>query len=65
MRRDLRPASVSYNTETEAAAMQALNLTQRTYRTLDDAYRFFNERLFGGELPTCLITIALFRGDIN
>jgi predicted SprT family Zn-dependent metalloprotease len=31
--------------------------TQRTYRTLDDAYRFFNERLFGGTLPACLITM--------
>jgi len=33
------------------------NPTQRTYKTLDDAYRFFNERLFGGKLPGCLITM--------
>ena len=33
------------------------NPTQRTYKTLDDAYRFFNGRLFGGRLPHCLITM--------
>jgi hypothetical protein len=37
--------------------MNAINPTQRTYKTLDDAYRFFNERLFGGRLPGCLITM--------
>ncbi len=37
--------------------MNAINPTQRTYKTLDDAYRFFNERLFGGKLPGCLITM--------
>jgi predicted SprT family Zn-dependent metalloprotease len=26
-------------------------------KTLDDAYRFFNQRLFGGKLPGCLITM--------
>ena len=31
--------------------MNAINPTQRTYKTLDDAYRFFNERLFNGKLP--------------
>src|ERR1700733_139836 len=33
------------------------NPTQQTYKTLDDAYRFFNKRLFGGKLPPCLITM--------
>jgi predicted SprT family Zn-dependent metalloprotease len=33
------------------------NPTQRTYKTLDDAFRFFNERLFSGKLPPCLITM--------
>jgi predicted SprT family Zn-dependent metalloprotease len=37
--------------------MNAITPTQRTYKTLDDAYRFFNERLFGGKLPGCLITM--------
>jgi hypothetical protein len=37
--------------------MNAINPTIRTYKTLDDAYRFFNERLFGGKLPGCLITM--------
>jgi hypothetical protein len=37
--------------------MTAVNPTERTYKTLDDAYRFFNERLFGGKLPGCLITM--------
>ena len=34
-----------------------INPTQRTYRTLDDAYSFFNERLFAKRLPHCLITM--------
>ena len=33
------------------------NPTQRTYKTLDDAYSFFNARLFGNRLPSCLITM--------
>ncbi len=37
--------------------MNAITPTQRTYNTLDDAYRFFNQRLFGGKLPGCLITM--------
>lgn len=37
--------------------MNAVNPTQRTYKTLDDAYRFFNGRLFGGTMPGCLITM--------
>src|SRR5690242_13502110 len=37
--------------------MPAANPTQRTYKTLDDAYRFFNEHLFGSHLPGCLITM--------
>ena len=37
--------------------MDANNPTRRTYKTLDDAYRFFNLRLFGGALPGCLITM--------
>jgi hypothetical protein len=37
--------------------MQQPNPTQRTYKTLDDAYRFFNDRLFEGKLPACLITM--------
>jgi predicted SprT family Zn-dependent metalloprotease len=37
--------------------MLQANPTQKTYKTLDDAYRFFNKRLFGGKLPGCLITM--------
>jgi predicted SprT family Zn-dependent metalloprotease len=37
--------------------MTGPNPTQRTYKTLDDAYRFFNARLFAGKLPACLITM--------
>ena len=37
--------------------MNAINPTQQTYKTLDDAYRFFNKRLFKGKLPPCLITM--------
>jgi predicted SprT family Zn-dependent metalloprotease len=37
--------------------MLQANPTRKTYKTLDDAYRFFNKRLFGGKLPPCLITM--------
>jgi len=30
--------------------------TEESYRPFEDAYSFFNQRLFGGELPDCLIT---------
>ena len=32
--------------------MNAINPTQQTYKTLDDAYRFFNKRLFKGKLAS-------------
>ncbi len=31
--------------------------TTKTYKSLDDAYVFFNHRLFGSSLPPCLITM--------
>jgi hypothetical protein len=34
-----------------------MNPTQRTYKTLDEAYSFFNARLFDGKLPPYLITM--------
>jgi predicted SprT family Zn-dependent metalloprotease len=34
-----------------------IRLPMREYKTLDDAYKFFNKKLFGGKLPDCLITI--------
>jgi hypothetical protein len=37
--------------------MPAPNPTKRTYDDLNMAYDFFNERLFGGKLPRCLITM--------
>ena len=33
------------------------NPTTKTYTSLDDAFAFFNARLFGGRLPACLITM--------
>jgi hypothetical protein len=33
------------------------NPTTKTYASLDDAFAFFNKRLFGGRLPACLITM--------
>lgn len=30
--------------------------TEESYRPFEEAYSFFNQRLFGGELPDCLIT---------
>jgi predicted SprT family Zn-dependent metalloprotease len=37
--------------------MPAQNPTTKTYQSLDDAFAFFNDRLFGGRLPACLITM--------
>jgi predicted SprT family Zn-dependent metalloprotease len=37
--------------------MPQANPTKRTYVALTDAYDFFNERLFDGKLPRCLITM--------
>jgi predicted SprT family Zn-dependent metalloprotease len=36
--------------------------TKRTYDDFDDAYAYFNKRLFGGRLPPCLITVRPHRG---
>jgi predicted SprT family Zn-dependent metalloprotease len=36
--------------------------TKRTYDDFDSAYAYFNKRLFGGRLPTCLITVRPHRG---
>lgn len=37
--------------------MQPANPTTKTYDGLNRAFGFFNERLFAGELPACLITM--------
>ncbi|MCA0248245.1 MAG: SprT-like domain-containing protein [Proteobacteria bacterium] len=39
------------------------NPTNRTYGGLDRAYDFFNEQLFGGQLPRCLITMQRKKGS--
>lgn len=36
--------------------------TSRTYNGLDGAYSFFNQRLFSGTLPDCLITLQRKNG---
>ena len=36
------------------AAMSPANPTAKTYAALNRAFAFFNDRLFGGELPGCL-----------
>ena len=36
--------------------------TRTTYQGLTEAYDFFNERLFGGRLPRCLITMQRQKG---
>ncbi len=36
---------------------EILSPTDETYRGFYEAYRFFNEWLFGGLLPDCLITM--------
>ena len=35
--------------------------TSQTYLSLDDAFTFFNERLFSSRLPSCLITLQRHR----
>ena len=37
--------------------MPTPNPTSKTYTSLDDAFAFFNARLFAGRLPACLITM--------
>jgi predicted SprT family Zn-dependent metalloprotease len=37
--------------------MSTINPTTKTYEGLTSAYGFFNQRLFGGILPPCLITM--------
>lgn len=32
-------------------------ITEKQYKNLDDAYQYFNKKLFGGKLPECLITL--------
>jgi hypothetical protein len=36
--------------------------TQRTYERLNEAYAYFNDRLFSGRLPSCLITMQRKNG---
>lgn len=38
------------------------NPTSHTYGGLDQAYEFFNEKLFAGTLPRCLITMQRHKG---
>lgn len=37
--------------------MSPANQTAKTYAALNRAFDFFNGRLFGGELPPCLVTL--------
>ncbi|WP_316173618.1 MULTISPECIES: SprT-like domain-containing protein [unclassified Bradyrhizobium] len=43
----------------------AMNPTGHTYGGFDKAYDFFNERLFGNELPRCLITLQRHKGALG
>lgn len=36
--------------------------TRRTYSSLEKAYDYFNAKLFGGQLPPCLITMQRHKG---
>jgi hypothetical protein len=66
---------VSYETKSKARASKAApatnaegqpapkaNPTATTYGGLNRAYEFFNNALFGGELPRCLITMQRHKG---
>lgn len=37
--------------------MSPANPTAKTYAALNRAFDFFNDWLFGGELPACLVTL--------
>ena len=37
--------------------MSPANPTAKTYAALNRAFDFFNDRLLGGELPACLVTL--------
>lgn len=39
-----------------------MSITVDTYTRLNEAYAYFNDAIFGGELPECLITLAYHRG---
>jgi predicted SprT family Zn-dependent metalloprotease len=41
------------------------NPTTQTYTSLTTAYDFFNQELFSGELPPCLITMQRHRGALG
>jgi hypothetical protein len=66
---------VSYETKSKAKASKAgtaidaakanapkANPTASTYGGLNRAYEFFNNALFGGQLPRCLITMQRHKG---
>lgn len=55
---------VSYDTKRKPKASKPakLNPTSTTYGGLNQAYDFFNARLFGGALPRCLITMQRHKG---
>jgi hypothetical protein len=53
---------VSYDTTTNPEAPAMTDPTRSTYQGLTEAYDFFNERLFGGRLPRCLITMQRQKG---
>ena len=38
-------------------ALPSMTPTGHTYTAIDRAYAFFNSKLFGGELPCCLVTL--------
>jgi hypothetical protein len=58
---------VSYSTENADIE----NPADGTYRAFQDAFAVFNDELFGGELPDCLITLQRtrrskpFRSDLE
>jgi hypothetical protein len=37
--------------------VRTANPTAKIYAALNQAFDFFNDRLFGGELPACLVTL--------
>lgn len=51
--------NVSYDTKLDSQS----DHTHIAYNGLDGAYKFFNERLFSGSLPFCLITLQRKKGS--
>lgn len=50
------------NTPATAAAEQKESKTMRQFGTMSSIYDYYNEKLFGGQLPQCLVNMSRHKG---